>query len=71
VQEPVRQLKQELTKMKIDQEKCIGCGQCVDVCDVGAVQVQTTTGYGSFYIDEGICIDCGECAQICPGEAIE
>jgi NAD-dependent dihydropyrimidine dehydrogenase PreA subunit len=57
--------------MTIDQDKCVGCGQCMDVCTQEAVQVQTTTGYGAFYIDEGICIDCGECAEICPGEAIE
>ena len=58
--------------MKIDQERCIGCGQCLEICNVKAVFVshRGDSGYGQMIINQKKCIDCGECADSCPGEAI-
>lgn len=51
-----------------DDNKCITCGYCKDVCknDVTVARM--------FEVDpnrEPICINCGQCANICPTEAIK
>ena len=58
--------------MKINTENCISCGQCVEVCPVGAIDYCTTdNGYRRVEIDEAVCIGCGECLEVdCPGDAI-
>lgn len=45
-------------------EKCVGCGHCVEACDIGAIR-----------IDEDlqkpiVCVYCGYCAQFCPHKVI-
>lgn len=52
-------------KAAVDKEKCSGCGQCVDVCPIEAIQLQDETAVVS---DE--CIECGICVDTCPLEAI-
>lgn len=50
---------------KIDPDKCVACGTCVDECPVGAISA------GDVYvIDASACTDCGTCADVCPAEAI-
>jgi pyruvate formate lyase activating enzyme len=44
---------------------CIGCGDCVAACPLGALQLQT-----SLIIDREICNRCGDCAGVCPSEAL-
>jgi len=51
----------------IDQELCIACGRCHDVCRFEAI-VPGSEGYG---VDEIGCEGCGACAYVCPVEAIE
>jgi len=50
----------------INQEKCIGCGSCVDVCPVGAIFMKN----GKAVVDQDKCIHCGKCLNVCPKEAI-
>jgi len=49
----------------LTEEKCTGCGRCVDACVVGAV----------FWNNEinkpMICIQCGFCVDFCPHGVIE
>ncbi len=52
-------------KATIDREKCVGCGQCVDVCPVGAITIED----GKAVVSDD-CIECGACAGVCPAEAI-
>ncbi len=53
--------------IRIDREKCIGCGLCVKDCPASFLSLQngkaTTGGPG--------CIECGHCYAICPAEAVE
>ncbi|MFZ3131829.1 MAG: 4Fe-4S binding protein [Desulfosporosinus sp.] len=52
-------------KATVDQEKCTGCGQCVDVCPIEAIELDNGMAVIS---DE--CIECGACVDACPMEAI-
>ena len=52
--------------VKIDKEKCTGCGSCTEICPVDAIKVEDKAE-----VDENECIDCGTCVDECPEEAIE
>ena len=57
---------------KIDVEKCIGCGLCVEVCAFGAIELEEVEGKG--YRAKNIsasCKGCGLCGASCPQRAIE
>ncbi len=49
----------------IDEEKCIGCGNCVDRCPVDAITLEDNA-----VVDREKCLGCGLCARDCPEEAI-
>ena len=51
--------------VKVNNEKCTGCGACVDVCPVNAIKIENEKAV----IGEE-CIDCGACIAQCPVEAI-
>lgn len=48
-----------------DEEACIGCGACVEVCPVHALVM----GEQLPTVDEAVCIGCGLCANHCPNAA--
>jgi Fe-S-cluster-containing hydrogenase component 2 len=50
----------------VDNEKCVGCSACVDVCPVGAITMKNDKAV----INADECIDCGACVPECPSEAI-
>ncbi|MFO8086844.1 MAG: [Fe-Fe] hydrogenase large subunit C-terminal domain-containing protein [Bacteroidales bacterium] len=52
--------------LKIDQELCIGCANCMRVCPTEAIRVRE----GKAYLEANRCIDCGECFRHCPVNAI-
>ena len=54
--------------MKIDQDLCIGCGQCIPYCPVGAIIENDDTSD----IDLDECVECGNCLRMasCPVDAI-
>ena len=51
---------------KVDQEKCIGCGRCTDVCWYKGIALD---GKKAQKTDN--CIGCGYCFQVCPTKALE
>lgn len=54
--------------MKIDQDLCIGCGQCVPYCPVDAIALEDELAN----IDLDECAECGDCLRMagCPVDAI-
>jgi NADPH-dependent glutamate synthase beta subunit-like oxidoreductase/coenzyme F420-reducing hydrogenase delta subunit/Pyruvate/2-oxoacid:ferredoxin oxidoreductase delta subunit len=60
------------TFCEVDENLCIGCGRCADLCGYKAVQVEARPG-GRFvaHVDELACKGCGSCAAVCPTGAID
>jgi len=48
---------------------CLGCGDCVDACQFGAVAMNTETGLPE--VDEDKCTACGACVKACPKHILE
>ena len=51
--------------IRIDQEKCIGCGRCLADCEGGALEIEN--GKASWVRK---CIQCGHCVAVCPTGAV-
>lgn len=52
--------------MKVDEDKCVGCGLCAKACPMRAIKVENKKAH----ISCGHCIVCQSCGQICPKGAI-
>jgi len=50
---------------KVDNDKCTGCGVCVDTCPVKAIKIENKKA-----IISEECIECGACIDQCLNEAI-
>jgi len=53
--------KKIIKMIKIIQEKCDGCGNCVEVCPFGVLIIKNLEN----------CKRCGACMHACPNNAIE
>lgn len=53
--------------LKLDTEKCIGCGMCVMVCPHRLLKMSNIKAVIS---DKDICMECGACALNCPTDAV-
>ena len=51
---------------KIEVEKCEGCGECVDLCSVGAI----TMVDGKAVVKDEDCCECNVCVDECKTKAI-
>ena len=50
----------------VDQETCIGCADCVDRCQMDALEMEGETAR----VIEAYCIGCGNCIAACPSESL-
>ena len=48
---------------------CLGCGDCVEVCQFDAIHMNPETGLPE--VDEEKCTACGACSKACPRKIIE
>jgi heterodisulfide reductase subunit A len=51
----------------VDQDLCVGCGNCESFCAYGAIAVDQVTGKAE--VNESLCEGCGGCAAHCPSGA--
>ena len=50
--------------LAISDPDCIMCGECMEACPTGAVDLAEGV------IHDDMCIDCGACKEVCPNDAI-
>ena len=57
----------KLVPATVDENRCMGCGACIDTCPAGAV---TLNDKGVAVVDEDKCTGCKKCVNACAEEAI-
>lgn len=57
-----------MVEVKVDAEKCTGCGTCVDTCPVDVFEIQ---GEKAVVVNPDECLVCMACEVQCPEGAIE
>lgn len=62
-------------KIKIDTERCKGCGLCVEACPKNVIAISKHSNKNGYFPAEVVniidCFGCAFCAIICPDVAIE
>jgi Na+-translocating ferredoxin:NAD+ oxidoreductase subunit B len=53
----------------VDVGSCVGCGTCVERCQVNAIMIEVNNGAAVINLER--CIGCGNCVVTCPSEAIK
>jgi NAD-dependent dihydropyrimidine dehydrogenase PreA subunit len=52
---------------KVDQEKCEGCGDCIEQCPTDAIKLVE----GKAIVSDDECIDCNACQDACVPQAVK
>jgi NAD-dependent dihydropyrimidine dehydrogenase PreA subunit len=61
-----------MVSVKVDEEKCTGCGTCIDTCPVEVFELQEASDKTvSVVVAEDDCLLCRACEVQCTEEAIE
>ena len=51
--------------VKVELDKCIGCGECKSSCPLDAIEMKDNKAT----VDDS-CAECGACIDACPNKAI-
>jgi nitroreductase/NAD-dependent dihydropyrimidine dehydrogenase PreA subunit len=57
---------EDLTRPRLDPDRCTGCGLCLDVCPSDVLALEK----GKITLAREGCFGCDHCAAVCPAEAI-
>lgn len=62
-------------KVSFNEDRCKGCGLCIEVCPVKILQIDKNKinqkGYNpAVVVDESKCVGCASCAMMCPDVVI-
>ncbi len=57
--------REEIRVIRIDREKCVGCGGCVDLCPRTAICFVKDRAF----VDVQLCLECRTCVNVCPVKA--
>ena len=61
-----------MVTVKVDLDKCTGCGTCIDTCPVAVFELADVEGEEKCtVVNNDECIICRACEVTCPEEAIE
>ena len=52
--------------IEVNQERCTGCGACLEACAAGALSIQE----GRAVVDQALCRSCDACVAACPEGAL-
>lgn len=52
----------------VDEEKCVGCSECVDNCPQDVLEMQNDKAK---VVNPDDCVDCESCVEVCEADAIE
>jgi len=63
------QMLEEVPLPLVDDDRCIGCGLCEELCPAGAIKVVSAEGKKRAEVNES-CTGCGLCGASCPQKAI-
>jgi heterodisulfide reductase subunit A len=64
-----KELLHEPTIAYVDEETCVGCGQCVSICPYKAIELDPIKKVA--HVNEAVCEGCGGCAATCPSKAMK
>jgi UDP-glucose 4-epimerase len=53
-------------KVKVDEEMCVGCGECKEVCVFKGMEMIDDNAQ----VNQERCLGCGRCEEVCPNNAI-
>jgi Fe-S-cluster-containing hydrogenase component 2 len=56
-------------KLEIEQEKCVGCEKCAEVCPTGAIDFDVARKK-AYIADIDQCLVCHQCLEVCSVKAI-
>jgi NAD-dependent dihydropyrimidine dehydrogenase PreA subunit len=56
-----------VTTLKLDPDKCTGCGMCESVCPHAVFEISAGA---AGILDPDACMECGACAKNCPEGAL-
>lgn len=63
---------ENVVTLEYDEDRCVGCGACVDVCPHGVLEMGPKVGRSGRMrvVDRDGCMECGACMVNCPTKAV-